>query len=130
MVENLDFVREIYAIWDRGELGYEVWADPDIEYLGGDGLEPEASRGIAAMDARWRHFRETWGEFRPVPEEFRELDGGRVLVLIRRMGQGKASGLELQGDSAHLFEIRDGKVVRFVHYWSRDRALEDLGLKE
>jgi ketosteroid isomerase-like protein len=124
---NLDLVRSIYQQWERGDWSY-AWADPEIEYLGGDGLESRVTNGIAAMDASWRSFREAWGEFHPQAEEFRELDDRRVLVLIHRSGRGKASGLELQANSAHLFEVREGKVVRFVHYWDRDRALADLGL--
>jgi ketosteroid isomerase-like protein len=125
---NLDLVRSIYAQWARGDWSY-AWADPQIEYLGGDSLEPESTIGIAAMDASWRSFRESWGEFRPEPQEFRELDDRRVLVLIQRSGRGIASGLELQASSAHLFEMRERKVVRFVHYWDRARALADLGLE-
>jgi ketosteroid isomerase-like protein len=128
MSRNLDLVRSIYAAWERGDWSYD-WADPNIEYMGGDSLESDATTGIAAMDASWRRFREAWGEFRPEAEEFRELDDRRVLVLIRRSGRGKASGVELQAESAHLFEIGDRGVVRFVHYWNRNRALADLGLE-
>jgi hypothetical protein len=35
-----------------------------------------------------------------------------------------------QRSVANLFEIKDEKVVRFALYWSRDRALEDVGLAE
>jgi ketosteroid isomerase-like protein len=125
--DNLDLVRSIYAQWERDDWSYG-WADPEIEYLAGDSLESGVSSGIAAMDASWRRFREAWGEFHPAVEELRELDDRRVLVLIHRSGRGKASGVELESNSAHLFEIREGKVVRFVHYWDRDRALADLGL--
>jgi ketosteroid isomerase-like protein len=81
------------------------------------------------MDASWRSFREAWAEFYPHAEELRELDDRRVLALIRRHGRGKTSGLELEAKSAHLFEISDGKVVKFIHYWDRERALADLGLE-
>jgi ketosteroid isomerase-like protein len=125
--ENLELVRSVYADWKSGDRNY-AWADPEIEYLSGDSLESGVTKGIAAMDASWVQFREAWDQFHPEPEEFRELDDRRVLVLVHRSGRGKASGLELEARSAHLFEIRGGKVVRFVHYWDRDRALADLGL--
>jgi hypothetical protein len=65
-------------------------------------------------------------------EEYRELDGERVLVLIRFGGRGKTSGVEvgqMQSKGANLFHIRDGKVTRLVIY-DRERAFADLGLSE
>ena len=62
---------------------------------------------------------------------YRELDDERVLVLYRRSGRGKTSGLELgqiRSKGAVLFHARGGKVTRLVFYWDRERALADLGL--
>ena len=64
-------------------------------------------------------------------DEYRELDGERVLVLTHRSGRGKTSGLELEHMSAkgaHLVHVRGGKVTKFIFYWDRERALADLGL--
>jgi ketosteroid isomerase-like protein len=72
-----------------------------------------------------------WEGFRVEADEYRELDGERVLVLIHRRGSGKTSGVELehmQTGGAHLFHVRGGKVTRFVAYADRERALADLGL--
>ena len=52
-------------------------------------------------------------------------------MLVRFIGRGKMSGLEighLQSKEADLFQVRDGKVTRWVAYWDRDRALADFGL--
>jgi hypothetical protein len=56
-----------------------------------------------------------------------------VLVSIQASGRGKTSGLDLgqmSRTAACLFDIRDGKAIRLVNYWNRDRALADLGLTE
>ena len=65
--------------------------------------------------------------------EYRELDGERILVFDSFSGRGKTSGLELgdvQTPGALVFHLHDGKVIRIVSYWDRDRALADLGLEE
>jgi hypothetical protein len=66
-------------------------------------------------------------------DEYRELDAGRVLVLFRRSGQGKHSGVEVAQfgtTGACIFHIRDGLITRLIGYYHRDRALADLGLTE
>jgi hypothetical protein len=63
--------------------------------------------------------------------ECRELDDGRILVLLRFRGRGKTSGLELGAvakPGANLVDVHDGKVTRIVVYFDTDRAFADLGL--
>jgi ketosteroid isomerase-like protein len=128
---NLEFVRSLYAAFERGDWTSAEWAHPDIETVIADGPDPGSWTGIAAMAEGWRSFLSAWEEFRVEAEEYRELDEERVLVLIRKGGRGKASGLELEQmppRQAHLLHIHDGKVTRQVFYFERERALTDLGL--
>ena len=73
----------------------------------------------------------TWRDYRVEVDEYRELDGERVLVLNRFSGRGKTSGMEIGQmltRPANVFYIRDGKVTRLVLYFDVNRALADLGL--
>lgn len=127
----VELVRKIYERWERGDFSDASWADPEIEFVSVDGPDPASGRGIAQMSAQWRAVLSAWEHLRAEPEEYRELDDGRVLVLARNYGRGKASGLEvdqLSTRGANIFEIRDGRVTRRLNYWDPTRALADLGI--
>jgi ketosteroid isomerase-like protein len=133
MSENLDIVRAILARWERGELtpeDWSDWADPEIEFVTVGGPEPSSHTGLADAGPPIEAFLEVWEGYRVEAEEYRELDGERVLVLTRQGGRGKGSGVETEQRRASLFHIRAGKVTRRVNYWDRDLALADLGLDE
>jgi ketosteroid isomerase-like protein len=129
--KNLDLVRSIYAEWERGDFRSVQWAHPDIEYVIADGPSPGHWRGLAAMAEGTRDTLDAWKDVRVEAEEYRELDGERVVVLLHRSARGKTSGLEIgqmRSKGAMLFHLHAGKVTRLVMYWDRDRALADLGV--
>jgi ketosteroid isomerase-like protein len=128
---NLDLVRSIYADWERGDWSSAEWADPEIEFVAADGPAPGRWSGLAGMAAGWRETLSVFRDLRAEPEEYRELDAVRVLVLHNWSGRGKTSALEVErmgAKSATLFHIRNGKVTRLVAFWYRERAFADLGL--
>jgi ketosteroid isomerase-like protein len=128
---NLDLVRSIYADWERGDFTSADWAHPEIEFARADGPDPGVWRGVTGMAGAWRDRAGSFEGPRPEVEEYRELDGERVLVLFRATGRAKASGLDLgqmRAKGANLVHVRDGKVTRLVTYFDRERALADLGL--
>ena len=129
--ENLDLVRSIYADWERGDYSSAEWADREIEYtLDELGVFPrETWSGLVGMARAARTRIEVIEDFRLQAEEYRELDNDRVLVLDRRTGRMKHSGIELPSVGAHLFNIHPGRVIRLIAYSDRDRALSDLGLE-
>jgi ketosteroid isomerase-like protein len=133
MSENLDLVRSIYADWERADFGSTDWAQPEIEYVVVEGPSPGTWRGLADMASAFRDWLSAWEQWTAEPEEFRELDDERVLVIVTSSGRGKSSGLapgQLSAPGANLFHLRNGKVSRLVIYWNRNRALADLGLEE
>jgi ketosteroid isomerase-like protein len=129
---NLDLVRSIYAAWERGDFSHADWAHSDVELVFADGPAPSNWTGLTGMADGMREFLTSWGEFQVVADEYRELDGERVLVLVHRRARGKRSGLDLghlDTGGASLFRVRNDKVIELVIYWGRDRALADLGLE-
>ena len=59
-------------------------------------------------------------------EETRDL-GERVFLLATHRGRGRTSGVEVHGQTAYLYGVRDGKIVRVELYSSRAQALEAAG---
>jgi len=128
---NIDLVRSINADWERGDWSATGWAHPEIELVLASGPEHRRFSGLAGVSDGWREFLSAWEDFRIVVDEYLELDGGRVLVLIHNTGRGRASGVEvgpMRQRSANLFEIEDGKVRRLTAYWDAEAALTELGL--
>ena len=62
---------------------------------------------------------------------YRKLDWDRVLVLHRAIGRFKGSRLEvgkLRSESAHVFHIRGGKVIKLVLYSATASARSSASL--
>ena len=88
-VENLDLVRSIYADWKRGDFTRRDWAHPEIEYVIPDGPEPGTWTGLAAVADALHDELRAWDDFRFWPEEYRELDADRVLVIGHHSGAAR-----------------------------------------
>lgn len=133
MSSNLELVKSIYAAWERGDWSSADWADPEIEFVVAGGLDSGSWKGVAAMAEAWATQLRAWQDLRAVPEEFRELDDDRILVLMKNEGRGRGSGLDLSEIStraANIFTVREGKVVGLTIYPDRADALAELGITQ
>ena len=126
-------MRSIYADWERGDFDAATWAQPEIELVVADGPAMGTWTGLDGLAEATRDGLGPWKDAQIEAEDFRELNGERVLVLSRFTGRGKTSGIEvdrIRATGASVFELHDGKVTRHAFYFDRAHALADLGLEE
>ena len=123
---NADLIRPIYEEWGRGNWrpAFDVY-HPEMEWGWSD--EFPGLAGVFAdnehPNPRLRAWLSPWDHWRAVAEDFLEI-GDHVVVLATYLGRGKGSGVEIRQEGAHVFELRDGKVIRLEIYASRERALQ------
>ena len=118
--ENVSLVRQGYDAFNRGDIDTVmgimdpeiVWQEPDVEGLPDRGTH-HGSEAVA--NDVFGSVAEQWDEFQVVTEEF--LDAGdRVIVLGNFRVRGKATGRSVDAPYAHVWTLRDGKVVHFRNY--------------
>ena len=96
------------------------WSDefPDLAGVFTDGRSP---------NPRLRAWLSGWEHWRAEADDYLEF-GDYVVVLATYRGTGKGSGVEIAQEGAHVFKVRDGKVVRLEIFASRERALAAVAL--
>jgi ketosteroid isomerase-like protein len=131
--ENVEIVRRMYELWGNEDWdGMVGLVDPDIEQhgtIGGLG-EGHVSRGVDQIRQRYEDENiEVWDEHRMEPERF--IDAGeRVVVLQHEYQRGRGSGVEIEIDTATVFDLRGGRIVRIQPYMDPAAALKAVGLSK
>lgn len=115
---NLERIREGYEAFARGDVEEVVamfaddvtWVEAEGGPYGGTYHGPsEIAENVFARLA------EEWTEFRVEPERF--VDGGNTIVSTGTYsGTYAATGKQFQAPFAHVWELKDGQVVRFQQY--------------
>ena len=131
--ENVEVARHAYDAFLRSDWNsLSELIDPDFEFRGTVGGLEEGRIARGAQQVREVFEREdldAWDERRFEPEDF--IDAGDcVVVLQREYRRGRASGVELETETAVVFEVRDGRVMCIQGYMDRAAALEAVGLSE
>src|ERR671924_2294265 len=108
--EHADLLREMYgrrtleefaeSLHPEAELHQASVAPDTDEYYGRE----EFLRGT-------RRWNEEWDRLRYIPEEVTDL-GERVLLRVRLVGRGKASGAKVDLTAFHLWMFREGMPWR------------------
>jgi ketosteroid isomerase-like protein len=110
--------RGVEAILERLGPDFQVRdrpTSPDRQtFYGAEGIKHLFDSYMEAFDA-----------LRLEPEEF--IDAGeQIVVALRQKVRGKGSGAEVVGHIAHIWTMRDGKVLSLRIFGDKDSALEAL----
>jgi ketosteroid isomerase-like protein len=129
---DVEVVRDQFAATnDRDfERAMALYAD-DVTLVARGGLNPGTYEGKEAVGG-W--FGDWLGTFEPgyrfEIEEARYLGGGGVYLFASHGGRGRASGAEVHGETAYLYRLRGGKIVRVELFFAPAEALEVASLSE
>jgi ketosteroid isomerase-like protein len=89
----------------------------------------DVHRGREAVSRHFEQWFDAWEEIEYTTEELLDR-GDRVVVVIRRRGKGKGSGVEVSDQVIHVYTVRSGKIIRFEGFSNKDEALAAAGLSE
>ena len=106
--------------------------DPDVEVHGTIGglWEGRIARGLSEMFNSFEaEDLEAWEERRLDPQRFLHVND-LVVVLMREYRRGKGSGIEMETDTAVVFTVGQGRVIRVQGYMDQATALKAAGLSE
>lgn len=115
---NVDIVRNVYDAFAKGDVPTVLEAfDKDIIWTDMEGF-PTGGTYVGAgaiLNGVFLPLGTEWSNFQAKPEEFLE-SGDRVVSLGHYEGTYKATNKGMRVPFAHVWTVRDGKIVKFVQY--------------
>jgi ketosteroid isomerase-like protein len=126
---DLEFVLDGYRRFNEGERVPELWFwHEDAEYhVAREDPDSDVRRGIEAVRRQFASWLEAYPDLTVEPVDAR-INGGFVFLWVRFSGHGAASGIPLEMELAHVYEMRDGKAARCSEYFDRNEGLRAAGL--
>ena len=128
--EHVDAVRRNMEAWNSGDLdGWLETMHPEVEWVS------EIARRVEDPDLVYRgheELRRYWDDFHAVWDVTVELEetvdlGDTVLALGRVRALGEASGVDLDGPIAFVFEFEEGLARKARAYLDPQQALDAVG---
>jgi ketosteroid isomerase-like protein len=129
--ENVEIVKRLYGAWQRDGFGVvNELMDADIEWVNPVyAVEPGVRRGHDGFAAAARAVLNVYGDYRVSPVSFHDV-GDRVAVRARVTSRSLGNDLPIDTERGYVFDIRDGKVVRWAWFNDPVEALEAVGLEK
>lgn len=131
MGKSGDIVKALYDAFGMGDVPAVLDAfDPQIQWRGAENfLYADGNPYVgpqAVAEGVFQRIVSDVENFAVVPEHFVE-GGDTVVVEGRYRGKMKATGTPVDAQFAHVWQLRDGKVVRFQQYTDTKQWAEAAG---
>lgn len=129
--ENVEVVKRLYEIWQReGFCVVRDLMDPGIEYVNpAYAVEPGTRRGYEGFARAVQSMNSIYPARRLSPVKFYDA-GSKVAVRVRVVARGAGSDVEVDSERGYVFDLRDGKVIRYAWFNDPGEALEAVGIQE
>ena len=117
-MSNLNSVRGVYEAFAANDIPAVLgFLSPDIEWTEAEGFPYGGTHTgpDAVLAGVFMRLGTEWEGFAAVPSEF--IDGGETVVALGQyIGKYKATGKSFRANFAHVWQLHEGKAVRFVQY--------------
>jgi ketosteroid isomerase-like protein len=102
--------------------------DPEIEFVSTLGISGRAYLGHDGIREYYDDIESAWAEWQVDVERIAEGKDGRVAIVMTMHARGKGSGAGVTERMAHVWTVRDGRLIRNELHRDPDEALRELGL--
>jgi ketosteroid isomerase-like protein len=119
---------EAITAGDR-EAGLAV-CHPEIDFHSMLGISGRSYRGHDGIREYFDDIESAWAEWSVDVERVSEAADGRVAIVMTMRARGKGSGAALAERTAHVWMLRDSRLLRNELFREPEEALRALGLPQ
>jgi ketosteroid isomerase-like protein len=128
---NVEIVTKLYEAWRWDGFGVvPELMDPEIEWVNpAYAVEPGTRHGYDEFAAAAQAVLDIYRDYRVSAVNVYDA-GDRVAVRARVATRSKGNDVPIDADRGYVFDLRNGKVIRFAWFNDPAEALEAVGLSE
>ena len=102
-------------------------SDPEIEFLSVLAVSGRAFHGHDGVRQYFADVAAAWSEWRVEVHRIASAPDGRVVIAMTMHFRGKESGAAFADQTAHVWTLRNGKLLRNEPYRDPEAALRAVG---
>jgi uncharacterized protein len=133
-MDNVTLLKNLYDAFGRGDIPAVLGAmSPDIKWHQAENnpYNPSGKPWVgpdAVVNNLFKRLGSEWDGFAVHPGSFHDA-GNSVIVEARYSGKFKATGNSMDTQVCHIWDIKDGKLIRFQQYVDTAKLRDVMGTR-